>query len=100
MRLRLTKTDLLDLARLYRGDAANSRRQAEAQSHTTQAHRFIEQAERSTARARKLEDMAAKSELFVLMATRPFDGGPPSLMIVGGSNASDGSAFASKRRQA
>lgn len=97
MRLRLTKTDLLELARLYRGAAAEARRRAETMERSTQTHLFIDQAMKSEQRAKTLENLAARAEDFVLMPTQPFNGGPPSLMVVGGCDASDGSAFVDKR---
>lgn len=100
MRLRLTDTDLRELAKMYRREAATQRREArERQDHTTE-HNYIEAAKRADARAVKLEDMAAKGQDFILVATRPFDGGPPSLLIVGGSDASDGSSFLLRKTRA
>lgn len=58
---------------------------------------YIEQAKVATARAEKLERMAKLSDEFILMPAAPFDGGPPSLLIVGGTDSNDGSAFVSKK---
>jgi hypothetical protein len=98
VRIRFTNTDLQDLARLYRGDAAANRRRAQELKTSTQEMFYIEAAMRQTARAQKLDDMASRGETFVLMASPPFDGGPPSLLVVGGSDTKDGSAFISRKR--
>ena len=103
MRIRFKKSDLLDLARLYRGAAANERRRAEDMRNSTQVHLFIDQAKRNDARAQKLDRLAGLAEDFILMPAEPFNGGPPSLLVVGGSDARDGSAFAdgkAKRKRA
>lgn len=100
MRLRLTNTDLLDLARLYRGDAAHQRWEAQRLSTTSREFEYIEAAKHCDARAKRLEDLAAKGQDFILMPARPFDGGPPSLLVVGGSDAPDGTAFMRRKNRA
>jgi|JI10StandDraft_1071094.scaffolds.fasta_scaffold17149_10 hypothetical protein len=99
MRLRLTSTDLRELAALYRLAAAEDRKRAEGIARSTQVHLFIEAAQQKAARARKLDDLAARAEDFILAPAAPFNGGPPSLMLVGGSDAADGSAFLPKRKR-
>lgn len=84
MRIRLKSCDLLDLARLYRNDAAADRRQAEAMSRTTQQEQFIGFAVAKTRRAEKLEALARLGEEFVIVPLAPFNGGPPQLKVVGG----------------
>ena len=84
MRIRLKSCDLLDLARLYRNDAASDRRQAEAMSRTTQQEQFIGFAIAKTKRAEKLEALARLGEEFVIVPLAPFNGGPPQLKVVGG----------------
>ena len=84
MRIRLKSCDLLDLARLYRNDAASDRRQAEVMTRTTQSQMFIDHAIAKTKRAEKLEALAQLGEEFVLVPLAPFNGGPPSLKVVGG----------------
>lgn len=100
MRLRLTDTDLRELARLYRGEAAANRRQAEQHSAGTQAPQYIEAAMRDSERAEKLERLATVGRNFILQPAAPFNGGPPSLLIVGGSDTRDGSAFVPNKRRA
>jgi hypothetical protein len=41
--------------------------------------------------------MAKLSDEFILMPAAPFEGGPPSLLIVGGTDVNDGSAFVEKK---
>ena len=64
---------------------------------TTQAPFFIKQAIRLAERADKLEGLARVSGEFILQPATPFNGGPPALLVVGGSDAKDGSAFVGKR---
>lgn len=100
MRLRLKASDLIELAGIYRQSAASDRRQSEELRATTQAQLFIQLAAKKTARAEKLEALAKLGEEFLLVPAAPFNGGPPSLMVVGGTDAKDGSAFTSKRKRA
>jgi hypothetical protein len=98
MRLRFTSTALTDLARYYRLEAQRHRKDAERLATSTVSLSYVEHAKQATARAEKLERMAKLSEEFILMPAAPFDGGPPSLLIVGGTDANDGSAFVPKKR--
>lgn len=97
MRLRLRKSDLYELAKLYRLGAADDRRKSEEHAYISAQVGLIESAKAKSERADKIEKLAAMSEHFILMGTRPFDGGPPSLLVVGGSDAKDGSVFATKK---
>ena len=99
MRIRLKSCDLLDLARLYRGDAAADRRRAEDMRHTTQSEMFIDFAIKKAKRAQKLEALARLGEEFVIVPLAPFNGGPPSLKVVGGKRRNPPeSLFQLKRR--
>lgn len=100
MRLRLKACDLLELAGIYRHSANEERRRAEDMRQSTQAYLFIEAAARKTARAEKLEALAKLGDEFLLVPAAPFNGGPPSLMVVGGTDAKDGSAFMPKKHRA
>ncbi len=101
MRIRLKSCDLLDLARLYRNDAASDRRQAEVMTRTTQSQMFIDHAIAKTKRAEKLESLARLGEEFVLVPLTPFNGGPPTLKVVGGKprvNSNNSNPVPTKRR--
>jgi len=79
--------DPLELSRLYLGAAAAERRRADEPGNSSQVPFFIKQAIRE----------------FILQPATPFNGGPPSLLVVGGSDPKDGPAFVgktSKRRRA
>jgi len=97
MRLRLRKADLYELAKLYRLGAATDRQKSQEYAYISTQVSLIESAKAKDARADKIEDLAKRSEHFILMGTRPFDGGPPSLLVVGGSDAADGSAFVTRK---
>jgi hypothetical protein len=97
MRLRLRKADLHELAKLYRLGAADDRRKSEEHAYISTQIALIESAKSKAERAEKIENLAAMSEHFILMGTRPFDGGPPSLLVVGGSDAKDGSSFVTQK---
>jgi len=99
VRLRFTNTALTDLARHYRFEAQRLRRDAERLATSTVSMSYVEQAKQATARAEKLERMAKLGDEYILMPAAPFDGGPPSLLLVGGTDANDGSAFVEKKRQ-
>jgi len=64
---------------------------------SSQAPFFIKQAIRLAERADKLESLSRVAEEFILQPATPFNGGPPSLLVVGGSDSKDGSAFVGKR---
>jgi len=100
MRIRLKSCDLLDLARLYRSDAAADRLRADAISHTTYANTHIEIAIQKTKRAEKLESLARLGQEFVIVPLTPFNGGPPALKIVGAKprTAQKGMPNPAKRR--
>jgi hypothetical protein len=98
VRLRFTRSALSDLARHYRLEAERIRRDAERIATSTVSISYVERAMQATARADKLEKMAKLSDEFILMPAAPFDGGPPSLLIVGGTDANDESAFVQKKR--
>jgi hypothetical protein len=58
---------------------------------------YIEMAKRCDARAAKLEKLATVAQDFILQPAAPFNGGPPSLLVVGGTDSKDGSAFVPKK---
>ena len=97
MRIRFKSHDLSELAQLYRGAAAAERRRAEGMQTSSQAPFFIKQAIRLAERADKLESLSRLAEEFILQPATPFNGGPPALLVVGGSDSKDGSAFVGKR---
>jgi hypothetical protein len=97
VRLRLKKSDLYELVKLYRLGAAEDRRRSEDCAFISAQVALVESARTKDNRATKLEELAKKSDDFILMGTRPFNGGPPSLLIVGGSKEPDGSALVTKR---
>ena len=95
--------DPLELSRLYLGAAAAERRRADEPGNSSQVPFFIKQAIRLAERAEKLETLARSADEFILQPATPFNGGPPSLLVVGASDSEDGSAFVgktSKRRRA
>ena len=97
MRIRFKSQDLSELARLYGGAAAAERRRAEEMQTSSQAPFFIKQAIRLAERADKFEGLARLAEEFILQPATPFNGGPPSLLVVDGSDSQDGSAFVGRR---
>jgi hypothetical protein len=96
MRIRFSRAALTELARHYRHEAEKVRREAERVATSTVSLTYVDLAQKATARAEKLEKMATLGEEFILIPAAPFDGGPPSLMVVGGTDANDGSAFVGK----
>jgi hypothetical protein len=97
VRLRFTRSALSDLARHYRLEAERIRRDAESTATSTVSVSYVERAKQAIVRAEKLEKMAKLSDEFILMPAAPFEGGPPSLLIVGGTDVNDGSAFVEKK---
>jgi hypothetical protein len=97
MRLRLKNHDLRELAQIYRVSANVDRQKAEEMRNNSAVDALIENAMRKSERAEKLERLAGVADEFLIAPATPFDGGPPSLMVVGGSDAGDGSAFVAKR---